>query len=252
MIPRRTTAATPEVGRAADPENPMKRRSPPSSRREAGFSFIEILVVMGIITVLVSMVVVVVPMIQEQGRRTKSRDNVRTIILYMSEGTTSVGDWPPYNGKNFVLSVIATNKLDRENTDNLAVLFSPGDGEYTLKAVDKKDYLAVTPEALKGEGHEEFLRLTSYAGRRNRDKGHKLTAKELERNALIICDDDDGPVHHAKGMVLGYSNANVKFATWSDLGISAPANDEDPKGLLGDEAPTTANGEELKHMSSGN
>jgi type II secretory pathway pseudopilin PulG len=229
----------------------MNRR-PPHSRREAGFSFIEILVVMGIIVVLVSMVVVLVPMIQENGRRAKSTDNVRSLCQFMqSDVGIEVGKWPPYNGKNFVLSLVATNTLNRANTDNLAILFSPGDSNYTLGAVSKKDYEAVTTEALKTEGHEEFLKLTSYAGRRNREKGHKITAKAVEVGSLIICDDDDGPLHHSQGMVMGYTSGQAKFVKWSDLGISPP-DSEDPKDLLGDNAPTTNNGEELKHMSSGN
>jgi type II secretory pathway pseudopilin PulG len=230
----------------------MNRRSP-HSRREAGFSFVEILVVIGIIVVLMSMVVVLVPMIQENGRRTKSMDNVKTICQYLqSEAKIEVGKWPQFNGKNFILSLVATNTLNRANMDNMAILFSPGDGNYTLGAVSKKDYEAVTLEALKTEGHTEFLKLTSYAGRRNREKGHKLTAKALEEGSLIVCDDDDGALHHSQGMVMGYTSGNAKFVKWSDLGISPPADPDNPVDLLGDNAPTTNNGEELKHMSSGN
>src|SRR5262245_29370945 len=241
MIPRPRTTPASSRARQNPPESVMKRR-------EAGFSFIEILVVMGIIVVLVSMVVVLVPMIQEKGRQTKSIDNVRTICQYLNDDAgLSVSGWPSYSGKNFVLSLVATNKLKKENMDNLAILFSPGDGEYKLSAVSRKDYDAIKPDSLKSE-HEDFLKLTSYAGRRNATKGHKLSAKDLEIGVLIVCDDDDGPLHHSGGIVMGYTNGNAKFAKWSDLQIDPPDN-ENPK-FLGDEGPLTVNGEELKHMSS--
>ncbi len=217
-------------------------------RRQAGFSFIEILVVMSIIVVLVSMVVVLVPMIQEKARRTKSIDNVRTMVnFYIGDGAGVSKPWPPFNGKNFILWLVATNKLDKANRDNLAVLFSPGDSEVTLDATTPKDWEAVTLPAIQSEGHNEFLKLTSYAGRRNATTGHKLSATELEHGALIICDDDTGPLHHSKGLIVGYTSGSAQFKEWSDLGISPP-DAKDPKGMLGDNA---AN-EDLKHMSSEN
>ena len=54
-------------------------------RRQAGFSFIEILVVMGIISVLVSMVVVVVPMIQEKAKRTLSAADDKRLIRELTK-----------------------------------------------------------------------------------------------------------------------------------------------------------------------
>ena len=87
-------------------------------RRQAGFSFIEILVVMGIISVLVSMVVVVVPMIQEKAKRTKSIDNVKTLIQYFIGAEVGLArPWPGFNGKNFTLWLVATNKIDKRNKE---------------------------------------------------------------------------------------------------------------------------------------
>jgi prepilin-type N-terminal cleavage/methylation domain-containing protein len=218
-------------------------------RRQAGFSFIEILVVMGIISVLVSMVVVVVPIIQEKAKRTKSTDNVRSMILmYISGDAGLARPWPKFNGKNFVLWLVATNKIDRGNRQNLEVLFSPGDGKYTLEPLSDKDYEPVTLAALRAEGHDDFRRLTSYAGRRNKESGHELTSEELSKGALIICDDDDGPLHHSAGMVLGFSSGTARFMEWSDLDMSKPADTKNPEGILGDNSPN----ENLKHMSSGN
>jgi prepilin-type N-terminal cleavage/methylation domain-containing protein len=218
-------------------------------RRQAGFSFIEILVVMGIISVLVSMVVVVVPMIQEKAKRTKSTDNVRSMILmYIAGGAGMEKPWPKFNGKNFVLYLVATDKIDRSKTQNLEVLFSPGDSKYTLEGMGPKDYAAVTKSALTSEGHDDFRKLTSYAGRRNRETGHSLTSEELSKGALVLCDDDDGPLHHSAGLVMGYSGGVARFVEWADLDMSKPADTDNPEGILGDNSPHP----DLKHMSSGN
>ena len=219
-------------------------------RRQAGFSFIEILVVMGIISVLVSMVVFVVPMIQEKTRQTKSVDNVRGMLLYYTGAGAGLSTgWPPYNGKNFVLWLVAKNHIDRRDDKQLQILFSPGDtSNYTFeKAGGIKAYEALTLNSLQTE-NPDLLKLTSYAGRRNKEKEHALTASELSKNAIVMCDDDDGPLHHPKGIVVGYSGGAAKFVEWADLGMGPPQDEKHPEGILGDNSPN----EDLKHMSSGN
>lgn len=216
-------------------------------RRQAGFSFIEILVVMSIIVVLVSMVVVLVPMIQEKAKRTKSIDNVRSMVMfYMNQDIPLKKGWPKFNGKNFVLYLVATGEIKKTDKDSLGILFSPGDNNYALESAGTqfgKLYEEVTLQAMQqGGGHPAWKALTSYAGRRNGTPGHSI-GSDAE---LIICDDDDGKLHHDKGMVLGYTNGNAKFMDWSELGISPPGNPDDPTGLLGDNAPSDM----LKHMSS--
>lgn len=217
-------------------------------RREAGFSFIEILVVMSIIVVLVSMVVVVVPKIQEKAKQTKSADNVSSMIkLFIAADVGMKRGWPSLNGKNFVLWLVASGQISKKNRDSLEILFSPGDTYLKMGDRELKDYEPVTLEALKSEGHDDFKRLTSYAGRRNKERAHTMAPSELEEGALIICDDDDGPLHHARGIIMGYTNSNAKFETWIDLGFEPP-DEKEPKGLLGDNSPS----EKLKHMSSDN
>jgi type II secretory pathway pseudopilin PulG len=217
------------------------------SRREAGFSFIEIMVVMGIITVLVSMVVVVIPTITEKANQTKSKDNVKSIItMYLAEGT-AISSWPPANGKAFVLWAVASGKIDKRTPKNLEVLFSPGDGNYTLENAGVEAYGEVTKQALK-DGTQDFAKLTSYAGRRNKEREHKISADDVKRGVIVICDDDDGPLHHPGGLVVGYTNSRVEYLDWDALGVDPPENEKEPTGLLGD----SAQNDELKHLSSGN
>jgi len=217
------------------------------SSRQAGFSFIEILVVMGIISVLVSMVVVLIPNIQEQSRRTKSKDNVRTMItLMIGRRTAKVsGGYPPYNGKNFVLSLVATGQLDRRNKQNLEVLFSPGDQLYTMEKVDLDRYKDVKKSALKQDA--DFHELTSYAGRRNRDPEHLITSDQEKQGTMMICDDDDGALHHSDGIVTGWTNGSTRFMEWEELDMLAPEDPDHPDPFLGDDSEN----EYLQHMWGG-
>lgn len=223
---------------------------PSRTTRQAGFSFIEILVVMAIISVLVSMVVFIVPMIQEKTKQTKSVDNVRGMLQYfIGAGVGLEKQWPKLNGKNFVLWLVATNKIDRRDDKQLMILFSPGDTNYTFEGAGGiKAYETLTLQTLNTE-NSDVLKLTSYAGRRNKEKEHALTADELSKNAILICDDDDGPLHHKGGIVIGYSGGAARFVEWSDLpNMTPPANPKEPEGFLGDNSPN----EDLKNMSSQN
>lgn len=205
-------------------------------RSQSGFSFIEILVVMGIISVLVSMVVVVVPMVQEHSKRTKSQDNLSSLAKFMIVKVTTKG-WKayPYSGKNFTLSPLASGDLDRRNSQNLEILFSPGDQHFGLEFIDADRYKQVTKDALK-RGNEDFNDLTSYAGRRNADKEYRINSDDESRGVVIMADDDEGPLHHKAGFVAAYSSGAVRFHEWDDFGLIEPDNPKEPEPWLGDDA----------------
>jgi type II secretory pathway pseudopilin PulG len=203
------------------------------NRREAGFSFIEILVVMGIITLLVGMVAVIVPRVQESGRQTKSTANVRSMVTLMANRSTAKG-WPGYSGKNFNLSLVATGDVDIRNKDNLEIFFSPGDRLFTLDKADFARYKEISPKNLKAGA--DFHELTSYAGRRNADRDFLITPDQESMGAPIICDDDVGNLHHPKGLVIGYTNTQVRFVEWNDLGMTPPEDADNPDPFLGDRA----------------
>ncbi|MDJ0976143.1 MAG: prepilin-type N-terminal cleavage/methylation domain-containing protein [Planctomycetota bacterium] len=206
-------------------------------RAQAGFSFIEILVVMGIISVLVSMVVVVVPMVQERGNRTKSVDNLRSLALIMNTRATEKGGWKtyPFSGKNFTLGPLAYGELDRRNKQNLEILFSPGDQYYGIEEVDLERYKQVTKDALR-RGNEGFEEMTSYAGRRNGDKDFRITQDDVSRGVMILCDDDEGPIHHKAGFVAAYTNGAARFHEWADFDLIEPDDPKRPDPWLGDDA----------------
>lgn len=219
--------------------------SPATRRSQSGFSFIEILVVMGIISVLVSMVVLIIPTIQERSSQTKSKDNVRNMLQMMMMRVTEKGvkGWPPYSGKNFVLDLVARGVIDIRNEENLETLFSPGDEKYGLDYVDVKQYDNVKKDALKRG--DDFHSLTSYAGRRNGDAEYRITSDQMKRGTIVICDDDDGGLHHPDGLVVGSSNGSVQFKDWDQFDMVKPEEPDHPEPFLGDDA----SNEELQKMS---
>lgn len=206
----------------------MHRRS-----RASGFTFVEILVVLGIIVTLMGMVAVVVPHIQRKTRRTMSLNNVRNLALLLSDRSVDYG-WPGLDGKSFTLSLVAHGLIDIRNPDNLNVLFSPGDVWYTREKTPTQLYREVTPKALRNGS--DFHSLTSYAGRRNATPGHLITPNLLRQNVPILGDDDDGPVHDPEGLVLGFSDGSARFLRWDDLEMAAPDDMDAPARFLGDSA----------------
>lgn len=221
----------------------MQSNATPSSRsRQAGFSFIEILVVMAIIGLLAGMVAALVPWVQENARQTKSKQNVKSLVTFMLGRRTGKvsGGWPRYNGKNFTLSVIATKDLDIRRKENLEILFSPGDQELILDDTDLKRYEDINKKSLKdGDFHE----LTSYAGRRNDESEHRINSDDESKGALIICDDDFGGLHHPDGLICGYTGGDVRFKDWEEFDMVQP-DPRNPDEFLGD----AASHEDLQHM----
>ena len=211
-------------------------------RREAGFTFIEILVVMGIIVVLMGMVAVIVPRAQEKAKQTESINNVRNMAIIFSERSIRK-HWPRYDGKNFVLSLVALKLVDIRNPDNLAIFFSPGDEVYTLELATPERFADVTMPVKSGQ---DFHELTSYAGRRNEDRDFLVTPDRLKMVVPIVCDDDDGALHHPDGLVMGFTDGSAKFVDWEDLGIAEPEDKNNPQPFLGDNAET----EKLRALSS--
>ncbi|MDA1193994.1 MAG: type II secretion system protein [Planctomycetota bacterium] len=219
------------------PTNPSLSR-----RAQAGFSFIEILVVMGIIAMLASMVVALVPVIQERAKQTKSKDNVKGLVMMMVDKRMGkvTGGWPKFSGKNFTLSVVSSNALDIRRRENLEMLFSPGDPYLTLEDADQKRFEEIDNKSLVDGDFHEF---TSYAGRRNADKEFLITSDQERMGTMLLCDDDDGPLHHSDGLVCGYSTGDVRFKEWEEFDMRKPDPDH-PDEFLGD----ASSNEELQRM----
>ncbi len=185
------------------------------------------------VAVIVSMVAVVVPKIQEQQSVVKSQDNVKTLVTFIMMRAQERG-WNKYaySGKNLVLSPLVSGDVDDSDRANLEIFFSPGDTLYTLDMVDVERFGDVTGEALRAD--DDFHELTSYAGRKMADKKYWAMGS-ASYTPMLICDDDDGPLHHIEGLLIGSMDMSARFATWEDLGIAQPDPDE-PDPFLGEDA----------------
>lgn len=205
------------------------------NRTERGFSFIEILVVMGIISVLVSMVVVIIPTIQENAAQTKSSDNVKQLSTMMLARAVKKG-WKtfPYSGKNFTLAPIAHKDLEASEASNRAVFFSPNDILDGNTAEDEV-WNSITKKSLK-QGAEDYSDCTSYAGRRNGEREYAITASDMKKGVIILADDDVGPLHHPAGFVAAYSNGRAAFVEWDEYGLTEPEDDRNYDPWLGENA----------------
>jgi prepilin-type N-terminal cleavage/methylation domain-containing protein len=206
------------------------------THRQGGFSFIEILVVMGIMSLLATMVVVLIPVMTERANQAKSRDNVGNLVKMMLVRSQDKGQgYPSYNGKCFVLSPIADGILDPDAPGACEVFFSPGDAYLKLENVDRAKYKEIDSKKLRAG--EDFRTLTSYAGRTNGVKGCIMTpAVSNEIGTLMICDDDDGPIHHAAGLMVGFRDGRVEFLKWEELEMTKPKDPANPEPFLGDSA----------------
>ncbi len=209
-----------------------------ATRVQRGFSFIEILVVMGIISVLVSMVVVVIPTINEKAAQTKSSDNVKSMLtFYMADSAGRANKWPPFSGKNFIMSLVATNKINPHNIEQLQMLFSPGDTEFGFERIDPEYYKGITLATLKQ--NQDNSQYTSYAGRRN-GRGEKsdmrVTPAALQKGEYVITDDDQGPLHHPDGIIVGTLNGSASFKPWHELELPVPEDPDNPEPFLGDDS----------------
>jgi len=207
-------------------------------RPQGGFSFIEILVVMGIIALLASLVVGVIPLITDRAARAKSQDNFRQLGIMMQAINSNISQWPPYNGKNFVLAPLAHGVHDEDAPGALEVFFSTSDSNYKASKVEIERYKGITKQKLKNG--DDFHELTSYAGRRNNDgKEYVLTSSDTTSKGLIcFSDDDDGALHHEGGLIVGFANGRADFLEWDELGFPKPKDVRSPEPFLGESATT--------------
>ncbi len=147
----------------------------------------------------------------EAARKAKSKDNIRSLVVLMLVRVTEKGwKYYPYGGKCFVLGAVASGDLDRSNANNLAILFSPNVAKSERAPVEA--YKDVTRDALKA-GHD-CSKLTSYAGRRNNERAHIVSAREESQGTILIADLSFKDV-----VIAGFSNGRVAELTRDQLGL---------------------------------
>lgn len=152
--------------------------------------------------------------VEGKARRTKSIDNVRSLIMfYLGADIPIAKPWPKFNGKAFILWLVATGNIPRKDADALQILFSPADETRSLeKAGGVAAYEKVTLQALM-QGGQDWGVLTSYVGRGAAGPDAKIAGDEA---VPIIAD-----VSFEDGAVVGYTNGAARWLTREELGIPA-------------------------------
>ncbi len=118
------------------------------------------------------------------------------------------GAWPPYDGKNFVLSVVATSELEWRRRSRLDILF-PTSG--IPDDVGPEDYAAITHDTLRSR---RFPHLTQIAGRRNTYPKWRTTVGWEDEGTPLFA------VRYQDGVVVAYSDGEVCFHARAELGLA--------------------------------
>ncbi len=168
------------------------------------------LLVVAVSVTLGMMTLALIPMTSPDHER-GPKDDIRLIVTFMIARRTGGADrvWPAYNGKNFVLSVVATNDLDRRRRENLELLF-PRSGYPEGLALDAYD--DVNKSSLRTR---RFPRLTEIAGRRNTHPMYRITEHDEKHGTPIMA------VRVSDGVIIGYSSGEVRLHDRSELELGA-------------------------------
>lgn len=169
--------------------------------RRCGFTLIEILVVMAIIAAIAGLVTVSISKANRKAAIVQCVSNVRDLASLLESAQD--GRYPEYDGASLVLYLVS--KGDLQGPDALEKLFCPGDLEESLdRAGGEAAYVGLDP-ARTGE----YGGLTSYAGRRQRDRACRAS-KNNPRPTVLLCDDSEDH-HQHMGIVVGLTSGAAKF-----------------------------------------
>ncbi len=181
--------------------------------REAGFTLIEIMIVMAIIVTLVGLVSVGVPKILEHQDKLKCQNNLKEIGQLLITRRSDKG-WPSDRGAGFLLrSFLEETELQK----NPEVYICPGDDAHAFKDLSSEDYRDELLKLLeKYDGNKPENRMNSalpenmisYAGRL------RAVPKEGNDKVPLACDrqgEFGEEMHHKGGINVLYEGGGVSF-----------------------------------------
>jgi len=169
-------------------------------RRQAGFTLIEVLVVLTILATLAGMVVVIIGPSERKRIQLECTNNVSGLVRMIEAGSGS--RYPDAAGPDFVLYLVRKGEI--AGPDNLKVLFCPGDHE---ESFDLAGGEAAYADLVLGTGDHDHL--TSYAGRDQADRMCRASRGSPRAQVLIADDSED---HHFNlGIVVGLTGGSARF-----------------------------------------
>lgn len=138
-----------------------------------------------------------------------SIEHARWLAIIFSERAYHQRPWPPYGGRNFVLSLVAHKLIDVRNPQNLEIFFCPGSPD-AQPMPPRAAYEEVTKESLAAQ---RFPNLTDFAGRRNDEPAYRLQPGDHEREVPIL------GCRMVDGAIVGFSNGRVRWLDRENLGL---------------------------------
>lgn len=166
-----------------------------SSCRKAGFTLIEILVVITIIAALMSLAVPVFQNVQENSRVTVCANNLRQIATNLNLYSTSRNKdrWPNERGVKFLLTIARDDMIEKKD---MKVFLCPG-------TTDVNGVENPADGSLYSNWDDIDPKTVSYAGRNHID--FKINKNRLGAE-VIAADDNDGRGNHRSATNFVYAD----------------------------------------------
>ncbi|HTE05378.1 MAG TPA: prepilin-type N-terminal cleavage/methylation domain-containing protein [Planctomycetota bacterium] len=174
-------------------------RDPGRARARAGFSLIEILVVIAIISLLATLGVRAALNAREQGTVVKCRDNLHQMaqMMLVFHDTRNKGHWPQESGIRFLLTLHKVKELSGRNAETF---LCPG----------TEDTNDGGPSGEPGSSYEDWANIDSgtisYAGRDQ--QGSPIKGSDLSA-IVIAADDNEGRANHKHVTNYAYADGST-------------------------------------------
>ena len=175
---------------------------------------------LGLVVVVLAATVMVTGGTHSPHDATERINNVRHLAMLIVERAAREGSWPTWDGKRFVLSVVAHGDWRVAKEADAQLLFAGYRKPGTLPT--PSSYAAVTVETL---ATLPVASLTSYAGRRNTDSRFRLPDGWLSRPDSWMGDE---PILADLSLpdvaIVGFANGSARALEREELGLDP----EDP------------------------
>ncbi len=179
---------------------------------EAGFTLVEILVVITIIAALIGIVAAIIPQAQQASRKVQCANNLHNIGAMLVQRQTGKG----LGSRGGAAMLLNVYKLGMIRKGDEKVFICPGDAQGRMQDPSDPEF-AKRYDTLDLDNIDPIL--TSYAGRDRKNYPIKADAREKQAWAADCQGDDGRTAHHPGGLNVLYDDGSVIFLDSESLGL---------------------------------